>query len=64
MFSAMLLPFTKPDWLVEIKDGRIGLSLELTSLDIILLVKLLRLIGLNSVSYFGLFTFGSRTMQE
>ena len=64
MFSEILLPFTNPDWLEEIREGGIGLSMVLTILEIILLVKLLRLIGLNSVNLFGLLTLGIMTIQE
>ena len=64
MFSEILLPLTNLYWLVEIKVGRIGLSLLPISLEMILLVKLLTLIVLYSVILFGLFTLGSRTIQE
>ena len=63
-FSEIVLPLTNPDWFVKIKAGRIGLSLLLISLEIILLVKLLKLIHIYSVSVFGLFTLGSNTIQE
>lgn len=33
MFSEILLPFTNLDWLGEIKDGRLGPSLLLSSLE-------------------------------
>lgn len=61
MFSKLLLPFTKPDWLSEIREGNIGASLRHKSLEIILLVKLLRLIGLKSESLIGWTTFESIT---
>ena len=48
MFSEVLLPLTNLDYLREIKTGRIGLSLFLISLDLILLVKMLKLMPILS----------------
>lgn len=41
--------------------GRIGATLEQMTLDMILLMKSLKLMGLNSVKELGNSTFGNRT---
>lgn len=64
MFSDILLPFKNIDLLGEIKEGRTGPWLLLTSLEMIFLVKLLKIIGLNSINWLGLFTLGRNTMLE
>lgn len=61
IFSEILLPFTNPDWFKEIKFGRIGASLRYTNLEVTLLTKLFKLIGLNSAKLFGLLVLGSNT---
>lgn len=50
MFSNILLPLINPDWMKEIKEGSIFSSLSWTTLDITLLIKLLKLISLRSVN--------------
>lgn len=50
MFSKMVLHFSNMDLLGEIIEGWIGKSLLLTSLDIILLLKLLKLNVLNKLT--------------
>lgn len=59
----MLLPLTNPVWFGDMILGRIGASLEQMTLDIILFMKLLMLIGLNSDREFGNSTLGRRTKQ-
>lgn len=64
IFSVMLLPITNPDWLRDMSLGRIGANLVEITLEMILLMKLLKLMGLNSVREFGNSTFGSRIRHE
>ena len=64
ILSKILIPFTNPDWLGEIKEGRVGQSLFLISLEMILLVKFLTLICLYSVILIGLCKLGSSTIEE
>lgn len=61
MFLEILLSLTKPEWLREFNKGRIGVNLRQRILEMILLVKLLRLIGLKPASLLGWFAFDSRT---
>lgn len=56
--------FDKPRLFSRNQGRKDGTSLELIHFEMILLVKLLKLIGLNSVSLVVLDTLGRRTIQE
>lgn len=60
-FYENLLFLTKLGWVVEIKLDKIMVNVTQIILEMILLVKLLRMMGLNSDSLLGWFTFGSKT---
>lgn len=51
IFSAKFLPLKKPNWMGEMGVGSIEASLRQISFEMTLLVKLLRIIGLNSKSF-------------
>lgn len=60
ILSEMFLPLTNLNWSREIKLDRIEPSLRLISLQIILLVKLIRFMGLYSYNYLGWSTLRSK----